>query len=864
MTPTDEGDMPLLVDHAVVGRSPMKAFLSHSSKDKFYVEAVAKSLGREYIIYDSFSFDHGKAFKDEILAGLDKSRVFVYFISKHSLDSYWVDFELTEAQKRLFGSQMAKAIAIRLDRTISISDLPHWMQRENIPFLESPSVAARLIRDHINDIKRSSTPDLFIGRSQDIERVEHALAPANDHRPPGIVALWGLPGIGRRSVGKRISKDILDMQRSLAIEIEQGDSLGDLRLKLAALLDTPKSSEAYTALQKATEQDSDLTNLRECIRYIETAQAARELILLVDHGGLLDEDGKLLNVFGEFILALYRAETLRMVIVSRRKPQRFELEPGSYLPEVRIDNLSMQSTKTLIQQLRAREQINLAISEIDDLAERIRGYPPAAYYAIGLIKDYGKEAILRDASHIISFRESSFLRLLEKDSKLSSTQRSILSILPQFDSLPLPVLGKALQMDQTSIDIEAMRLVDMALLSIDEDGYYSVSDPVREAAHRAFGKVNLPYKEIAQAIDDYRDERRADPSELAEPLSLLRARFKAYVLSGKGSAGIFRIASDLTRLQQTLYHNQEYEKSVQLGQQVLEMRPKQPEALKFLARGFAQLERYSEATKTIDVLRSVSLKEAKFLEGFLYRKQGAMNKAVVAYREALALGMKGAAVHRELGQCLFEEGLLEDAREHLSRAHSVDPDNKFVIDYSIQVAIAEKRFPDAKKLIVELERVEDDTRVQHRLSTLEAATGNASRAFEAAQRAIDSSARPHFEVISQYVKMAIWNKRPDLALKGLEMLSNRFSNIRSDIQNGLWSQYYICTEDFDSASTKWSAIKRKDLPVHRRIRVHILEGILKTRALTAAHRSEIQSELDQLHSKDDMALALALSEFDLE
>ena len=78
-----------------------------------------------------------------------------------------------------------------------------------------------------------------------------------------------------------------------------------------------------------------------------------------------------------------------------------------------------------------------------------------------------------------------------------------MSLLPTFGALPLPVLGRATKLRQDVIDREAMRLVDLALLSIDEDGFYSVSDPVREVTHKVFGRLDAPYEEVARAIDEY-------------------------------------------------------------------------------------------------------------------------------------------------------------------------------------------------------------------------------------------------------------------------------------------------------------------------------------------------------------------------
>ena len=133
--------------------------------------------------------------------------------------------------------------------------------------------------------------------------------------------------------------------------------------------------------------------------------------------------------------------------------------------------------------------------------------------------------------------------------------------------------------------------------------------------------------------------------------------------------------------------------------------------------------------------------------------------------------MKGVAIHRELGQCLFLEDRFADAREHLAKARDADPTNKFVLDYDIQVAIAEECFDDARQSIPQLAQIEEESRVQHRLSTLESAVGNVEAAFVAAERAVKANRRPHFEVITQYVRSAIRTKRLDDAREGLPVFS---------------------------------------------------------------------------------------------
>ena len=225
--------------------------------------------------------------------------------------------------------------------------------------------------------------------------------------------------------------------------------------------------------------------------------------------------------------------------------------------------------------------------------------------------------------------------------------------------------------------------------------------------------------------------------------------------------------------------------------------------------------------------------------------------------------MKGVAIHRELGQCLFLEDRFADAREHLAKARDADPTNKFVLDYDIQVAIAEECFDDARQSIPQLAQIEEESRVQHRLSTLESAVGNVEAAFVAAERAVKANRRPHFEVITQYVRSAIRTKRLDDAREGLGILTQRFPQIRKDIQNGLWARYSLAKGDVDAASAFWGKILDKGSEIHRRIREDILDFTIRNRALAPQDRAKLETELDQLRrsprKKGLEALATELS-----
>lgn len=111
----------------------IKAFLSHSSKDKnSYVRNVANWLNKDNIVYDEYTFEEGEKNLDQILKGLNETSLFVIFLSEHSLNSQWVKKEISEAKERLESNQIKKIFPIIIDENITYSDerIPDWLRQE--------------------------------------------------------------------------------------------------------------------------------------------------------------------------------------------------------------------------------------------------------------------------------------------------------------------------------------------------------------------------------------------------------------------------------------------------------------------------------------------------------------------------------------------------------------------------------------------------------------------------------------------------------------------------------------------------------------------------------------------------------------
>jgi TIR domain len=125
---------------------PVRAFLSHSSIDKPYVQQVFDALGPTLAELDQVTFEPAKFNKDAILSAFDRCSVFVLFASEHSVKSKWVADEIKQALARLGDRQLTRILVYCPDK-ITFRILDPELKNLNIVRVEkTPLVCARQIR----------------------------------------------------------------------------------------------------------------------------------------------------------------------------------------------------------------------------------------------------------------------------------------------------------------------------------------------------------------------------------------------------------------------------------------------------------------------------------------------------------------------------------------------------------------------------------------------------------------------------------------------------------------------------------------------------------------------------------------------
>lgn len=829
----------------------MKAFLSHSSTDKEIVTTVAKHLGRQFCVFDTQVFQNGVEFRKSILDGLEDSKVFVLFASRKALDSIWVDHEIDGAWYLKLRRKLDTALVYLIDAKVRLDDLPEWLRRSKVVHEISPQIIARDIKHHLDDLLRERHQPYFVGRTSESQSIENVLLPIDGSSPPHALVVWGLPGIGRRTIiRQRVGGPMLSLHKSVETRIGDGSNIRDICKMIAERVEPWHSHDQLAQILRSIENLDDQAALARTIENLRKIVRSGELPILVDDGGLLDSNGFFTTPVMSLIKELQPHDDAYLCIVSSRHPQNdfSELPPTVHIPE-----LPKQECMRLISLLAQKEGIAIARNQIEELAAFMAGYPPGAYFAIEQAKKYGLDLVLKRKNSFVQFRNAAFLRYLAEQ-VFTPDEKRIIRLLAQHSPLPIGVIHETLRIELDSLADALVRLIDLSLIVFSDRGTYRIADPVASAATGAFGFLHTDeHLSVTRALEKYLS--MADTDTLS--LDLFRVFFRAATMGGDRATAkrSFHLANDLVQLTEDFYHDGRYSEAIDTGLLAIDQRPTSEKARRYLIQALVQEERWEEADEQLEMLRpAVKLRDYFYLVGFRNRLSSRIPEAIEAYSESQRLGRRDVAIRRELAHCYFLIGELELANDNVIEALRLSPDNAYLLDMQVKIAT---RLGDRTAVDEALDKLEfaDPEFYFHRKSCVELSFGNldlAEKASEAAMRLVGS---PRFQVFYQLARCKIELGKLTEAEEILKEMDTIFKK-REDRRLYLHARLRLKQGRIGEAHEFSMGFRDKLSPEYRSIRWEVLRKELDGSALPSDLRSNYESELADLerqlsHNTDD-------------
>lgn len=716
-----------------------RAFLSHATVDKAFVEPVAEKLGRARIVVDTRSFKPGEDFRDEIRRTLDGSDTFVFFVSRQSLASVWCAFELDEAELRALRGQLRRAIAIFIDGPPDPDVLPSWLARVKAVQHTSPDQSARFLAALLSEPTAEDHP--FVGRADEVQRGLRKLSGTDP--APRLLIVSGLQGVGRRSYLRALLTGALDLALGPVIVMQHAATLEDLFLESLA---------SSTMLLRSRLEDQ-LTIFRDFAPERKAEEIANQLAFLaaegtapciIDDGAMLDGDGRYLPEYEEVLLEFLSAPDAHLGLVHQRLPTISDRRLKQLSFSRRLSPLAPPDTRTLVNRLVRSSSLSVSGDQVAVLSDAVRGYPPAAYFVVSQVEEYGADVVLNDQARLRDYYTHAFSRYVA-DLALSSSEEQMLRYLASETRLSLDGLATAIGQDLEATARALRRLIDLNVIEVGDDDY-SVSEPVRAAVSRLGKPLGRRWYEGAYK----RLEEKFWQADALPPLSVVDATLRAGLLVGRRSEQRYESLvrpSLLVGAAEEMYHRKEYERALDYLERAEGMGRPTSALLDVKVRCCAHLRRFGEAKHALSELRQFGGRRAWYLDGFISRREGRHDVAIGKFQKAYAAGDRPVSLLRDYADSLVRLGKFGEARTMVREAIAKGRDNPFLLDLAARIEIADGSQEDAELALDELEAADSQQQLvwTRRAAFLLARRGNADairKAIELAEKAAGKRGAP--------------------------------------------------------------------------------------------------------------------------
>jgi hypothetical protein len=700
-------------------------------------QQVASILGPYKAHIDVRSFAPGEDFRSEIRRTLDDSDVFVFFASKASIQSMWCQFELDEAEMRRIRRTLRRSLVINIDEEVRIEELPDWLRRGKVVRYTGPALAARKIESLLLAPEADRRP--FIGRNEDIQRGVRKISTGEP--PPRVFIASGLDGIGRRTFLDHLVSDALDLELGPFLMLSETSTLEDLLLEC----------RTRTALLNRDELQSELKQFRTMTEEAQAAEIASQLVFIadqgqvpcvVDHNSMLDSSSRYSKAFQQVIDGFLTGSDGLICLVHSRAPYLTGVSFGNVAMERKIKSLAEPDGRALVTRLLSEIGVKPTAEQTERLAEEIGGYPPAAYYVVSQIEDYGIDVVLADDKRLGEFHSGSFLTFVE-DLKLTDIAREILVYLSFETRLPLSGISAATGCTMEDASRAVTELIDHSLVEVSNDEYV-VAPPIQMTIlRRKAGGLNKEWytKAFSRLEAEYWSDDQSVP-----PISVVDATLRAGFRIGKNRfAGYGELVrpSLLINAAQEMYHQQQYERALEYVERAQNMAPATTQLLEVKIKSLAQLGDFGAARAALREYQEFGERRKWYLDGFVDRRASNHDRACEKFQRAYAAGERSVSLLRDYADSLLRSEAPDQAFAIASEALARDKRDIFVLNLIARIAIAVRPDAEAEEALEALETADAERRffLQRKAWFLISRRGNAEAGRQAAKLAAEACKR---------------------------------------------------------------------------------------------------------------------------
>lgn len=661
-----------------------KVFLSHSSKQKEFIEIIAKKLGKSNIVYDAWTFENGNSTLDEIYSGIDNSGIFVFFISNEALNSDWVNKEINLAEEYLKNGKLKRFLPFLIDQSVDHSDIriPQWIKEEyNIRYISKPTKCYDLIRQALRLVswdlhpKKKELEQLFIGRTAQIKQFEERIYDIDKPTPIAII-VSGLISIGRRKFIKHVlvnSNKIKMYYSPPTITLDSRNSIEDLIIKLYGLGYTQKSNDSILNLTLKT-QNEKIIIVSELLTELSENN---DLLIIIDDSCIVNKEGIIVDWFVPIIDMLKDLNTIVLCVISNGRPWYKELIHNQSIFSIVLPELEQYERKALFQSLLNIEQIQINNEHFKIITDQFSGYPEQVFYTMALIINEGINYVVENPYEIIHYNTEKVAKLV-KNFESNQLALQVLKILSETEFLSFNILEDILQDD---FELAKKILTQFSNIFVIEyigsaKEFLRLNDAVKDYIQRLGYKLDDKYSKniqnhVKKAFENY-DFVDRDISDYV-------ISFKEALKQGYEVPKEFLIPSHYVNAMRELYnYERRYREVITLAERILQNE-------RFMDKRIVKEIRYwlclslarRRDKRILQEVQNIAGPDHNFILGFYYRIIGKHDDAINKLNEVLSIAPTYYRAKRELVQVYLNTEQYDEAINLAKENYQLDKNNVY-------------------------------------------------------------------------------------------------------------------------------------------------------------------------------------------
>ncbi len=794
----------------------MRAFLSHSSKDKGFVEQVAQNLRPGSYELDALTFEKGGLNAKEIIAALSRSDLFCLFLSKDSIDSNYVDYEGTFAQELVASGDIKRVLTICLDEE-SFDKYNGFMKHYNMVRKQiDPASTARLIEGILLSSHKERDEKLhpFIGREAELKVLEDQ---AVDMNKPFVKGLFvaGNAGSGRRTISKKFFQNHYPNVRRIFPQIHIEDFVGydDIFRKIIMTL---RPSISIRELRDVVSEFADMDDenkAKSIADEINDIAMNGEALIIHDSGGLLTGDGSLDTEFNAIVNFLTDRPHPPVILISSRMTSKNLRRKEDDLVYASIGPLSFENSKRLLSRLLKEDGVSTNPENLDRLTQLADQHPFNIYRIRSLVLDQSVDVFLGNPVDFIEWKHkqtSDYLR----NATLTNLDAKILAIFSIAPELDFHTLCEVVDYPSNDVSLSIQKMIELHVVRVEEDRI-SISPALRVATERD-ARIELKNSERSKVMISLAHSLSVRLQDEDGPITLIDAAIMA-TLEGEAPVSKlmepFILPSHRVWLAKTHYDKKRWNDAIKMAGEAINSasglsKSGEIAACRYLAQSAARINDQETFQRALSRLRGVSRDGwvrsiVNFLEGLNLRLSGDFHGAYKFFLTSYELANGSRATARELASVCLKLGKHGEAEKYARKAHGYAKRSPFIIDILISCLVHSKKRdslhdPEVLGLLDTLEILDQEegrSFYTTRKAEIQYLYGNNRVALKLIKEALHITPGL-FEPLHLYAKMLLKDGNPSRALEAIGTLQKIVNKDRGAGMGPNSRQYHLLKAEY--------------------------------------------------------------------